>query len=180
LVVNSKMHQLYGIDLLHQLIDPLHSLKSNLLPKRFPSNFLNNPYAPNLEIASFEFLHTQAKESPITKKTEKLKAKHHMVSHQTKYQKTKQTLECLSMGVHKIHLFMNIQHFTYSSTLSSNLSQSFLWCISWPMSNIVSLRNGNIQETPQILTIDIYIMKHLVKFGFENIQDVWGLSYVMM
>jgi hypothetical protein len=48
------------------------------------------------------------------------------------------------------------------------------------MSNIVSLRNGNIQESPQILTIDIYIMKHLVKFGFQNIQDVWGLRYVMM
>jgi hypothetical protein len=97
-----------------------------------------------------------------------------MVSHQTKNQKTKQTLECLSMGVHKTHLFMNIQHFSCSSTLSSNLSQS------WLMSNIVTLRNGNIQESPQILTIDIYIMKHLVKFGFQNIQDVWGLIYVMM
>jgi hypothetical protein len=64
--------------------------------------------------------------------------------------------------------------------LSSKLSQSFIWCISWPMSNIVSSRNGNIQETPQIVTIDIYIMKHLVKFGLQNIQDVWVLRYVMM
>lgn len=103
-----------------------------------------------------------------------------MVSHQMKNQKTKQTLECSSMGVHKTHFFMNIQHFSCSSTLSSNLSQSFIGCISWLMSNIVSLRNGNIQESPQILTIDIYIMKHLVKFGFQNIQDVWGLRYVMM
>jgi hypothetical protein len=53
---------------------------------------------PNLKIASFRFLHTRAKELSFTKQTEKLKAKHHMVSHQTKNQKTKQTLECLSMG----------------------------------------------------------------------------------
>jgi len=89
LVVNSKMHQLYRIHLLHQLINPLHPLKSNLQPKKFPSNFLNNPYATKLEITSFKFLHTRAKESPITKKTEKLKPKHHMVSHQTKNKKTK-------------------------------------------------------------------------------------------
>jgi hypothetical protein len=49
LVVNSKMHQLYGIHFLHQFIDPLHSLKSNLQPKTFPSNLLNNPYATKFE-----------------------------------------------------------------------------------------------------------------------------------